>query len=297
MSGGATAAFRQNACTHLSTARADGGPVQCLVDERAWVSDTTFLPDLDRDAAIDRVRAGLDQGDGAIVTWLTLEMEELIDQTGRCAVRDPYIETHPYTAYLPRLSRNMVGEALLWEVNPDLTTYPECAGEWTVAWESDFCPGKWTYGPVGEVLVPSSGEWINGIGAIDDYAFYEFPELFDLGTEDCGDSVDQPGAGSYTIDLEEGLYTGLRFGWEIKNDETPATLPGETSDIGRADVRDSQRLAQMFRFALVPPPGCPDPDPTDVEQVGVWNDNLYSLYDGITCILQGVDPALCGGTP
>jgi hypothetical protein len=287
----AWAAFVQNARTHLSTARADGGPVQCLVDERAWVSDTTFLPNLDRDAAIDRVRAGLDHGDGAVVTWLTLEMEDMIDQTGRWAVRDPYIETHPYTAYLPRLSRNMVGEALLWEVNPDLTTYPECAGEWTVAWESDSCPGKWTYGPVGEKYDNIDGNWYNGIGSLDDFAFYEFPELFDLGTEDCGDSVDQPGAGSYTIDLEEGLYSGLRFGWEIKDDSDSTA---ET--IGRSDVGDSARTPQMFRFAILPPEGCPMPADPEVVQITRWNPELYELYDGLTCILQGEAPESCGGT-
>jgi hypothetical protein len=108
----------------------------------------------------------------------------------------------------------------------------------------------------------------------------------------CTSSATTPISGSYSIDIEPVEYSALRFGWEIKDDTIYAVGTSNRTDVG-----ESQNKPQMFRFDLVPPDGCPDPDTSQVEQVANWSPHLFEFYDGITCLLQGEDPVLCGGTP
>ncbi|WP_289460334.1 hypothetical protein, partial [Klebsiella pneumoniae] len=82
------------------------------------------------------------RADGVVVLWLTLEVEDMFDLVGqagdralgRFAARDPFDPDYPYLAYLPRLTRNMLGEGIVWEVQaePDALA---CRGDWTVRWE------------------------------------------------------------------------------------------------------------------------------------------------------------------
>jgi hypothetical protein len=78
-----------------------------------------------------------------------MELEDMVEGVGRFGAREPFDEAYPYLAYLPRLSRNMLGEGITFEI--DTGGDPSCAGEWTVNWRMPGCPDKWTYGPVGEV--------------------------------------------------------------------------------------------------------------------------------------------------
>jgi hypothetical protein len=48
--------------------------------------------------------------------------------------RAPIDEAYPYLAYLPRLTRSIIGEGIVWEVQVDDLTDAACEADWTVTW-------------------------------------------------------------------------------------------------------------------------------------------------------------------
>ncbi|MBL8614438.1 MAG: hypothetical protein JNM72_02400 [Deltaproteobacteria bacterium] len=231
--------FIAHTCAHLHASGPGGGPTRCLVDERTWVSDHSDLPALlDVAGSVGRLTSGVEKGDGASVTWLVMELEDMVDGVGRFGAREPLDAAYPYLAYLPRLSRNMLGEGITFEIYTG--GHPSCAGEWTVSWRMPVCPAKWTYGPVGEVEVDVD-EWEGRLDSLDIQAFYQ---LIELGTGQACGSVGGPFSGAFSVDLLPS-EVGLRFGWEIKNDED---APG-TGEL-RTDVGFSQDDPTYVEFAL-----------------------------------------------
>ncbi|MBL8614435.1 MAG: hypothetical protein JNM72_02385 [Deltaproteobacteria bacterium] len=277
--------FMQHACGHLHEFGSAGAGARCLVDERAWVSDAArYLDYLDVGESISRLGSGIDKGDGASVTFLTLEIEDILEGRGRFSVRDPADPGYPYVAHLPMLTRNMLGEGVLWEV--DTQSNPACEGDWLVEWRLPGCPARWTYGPVGELWDPMLLRFANTIDSLDDLSYYE---LFALNL----DASCAPGSasltGSFTIELgptNNGLF---RFGWEIK-DDTVYPTPDDV-DYRRIDVGDSGFTPQFVEMRLT----SPDPatcaisgvgSEVTVTQAGTVDGDLYTYYEVLTCVMQ-----------
>jgi hypothetical protein len=264
--------FMKHSCQILSTSGPDGGRVRCLVDERVWVSDEAKWGDnLRLDEAVSRLAAGHDVADGASVTWLVMELEDMVEGVGRFGAREPFDEAYPYLAYLPRLSRNMLGEGITFQI--DTAGDPSCAGEWTVNWRMPGCPDKWTYGPVGEIE-NSMGDWVDRLDSLDLYAFYQ---LIEVGTgQDCG-SVSGPFTGAFTVEvLPDDL--GMRFGWEIKDDTLVYTVAEARDDVGF-----SQGSPKYVEFGLEPPDNC---ESYTVGQRAIWDADYFDYYETVTCLMR-----------
>jgi hypothetical protein len=269
--------FIKHTCAVLESSGPGGGHVRCLVDERAWVSDEANWGDsLRLGESLSRLTAGYEIGDGASVTWLVMELEDMVEKVGRFGTRQENDEAYPYLAYLPRLSRNMLGEGITFEV--DTGGVPDCNGEWTVEWRLPACPSKSTYGPVGEVHI--GDDWVDILDALDKFAFYQ---LIQTGTgQTCG-AVSGPFTGSFTVDLSP--TDGLRFGWEIKNDDD---APGAAS--ARHDVGDTQIVPQYVEFKLDPPENCTE---YMVTQQPIWAADYFSYYEVLTCVMRGGTASDC----
>jgi hypothetical protein len=282
------------ACDRFGRAKGPGGARnRCLVDERAWVSQAEWVASLNIDDAKSRLSSGSNRGDGGVLLWFTLELEDLLELGGaglwgRFAEREPIDEAYPYLAYLPRLTRNIIGEGIVWEVQVEDLTDVACRGDWTVNWRMDSCPAKWTYGAVGEVWDPDldGGSWVDSFfnthpGAVDPELDRPFYQLIEQSTGvACADAP--TAAGTYTIELTELAEGRLRFGWEIKDDDAYPSIVGTH----RFDVGDSRTTPQYVEMNIAPPPGCGSEYTTT--QSAVANKHVLDYFDAISDYLAGL---------
>ena len=285
--------FIAYACGSFARSAPDGQRRRCLVDERAWVSEGALLSRLDMESSNQRLLSGLSGADGAVVLWLTLEVEDMFNfmaegasaSLGRFSARDPLDPAYPYLAYLPRLTRNMLGEGIVWEVQADPAD-AACRGEWRVEWAMPGCPAKWTYGPVGEVWAPERGAWapaffnpdVERIEPEEALAFYQLIE--DQEGVTCAQAADTPAGGAFLVRVPEAAEGLFRFGWQIKDD---ADRWLETD--GRVDVGDSRDVPQYVEMRLQAPLGCGAADYA-VTQTAVVDPTLLDYYASVTALLD-----------
>lgn len=288
--------FVEHACGTMHETGPEGESVRCLVDERAWVSDAAQYADyLDIDESFSRLGSGVNRGDGASLTYLTLEVEDMHEGVGRFSERLPIDPTYPYVALLPMLTRNIIGEGILWHV--DTHNNPSCDGEWVVEWRIAGCPDRWTYGPIGERWIAATEEWQNALEPTEDTPFYDgFPLGVDGNTWACASDIGAS-TGSFTIDLLAIHGGQFRFGWALKDDTI--VDPDGAFNYRRIDAGDSNYFPPLYVELRLT---SPDPIACNVGGIGggpsvvqdaVVHAHLDEYYRRITCVMQGGDPAMC----
>jgi hypothetical protein len=292
--------FVAYSCDRFARAKGPGGARnRCLVDERAWGKSSAEVDSFNVGDAMSRLRTGVERGDGSLVLWFTLELEDMFnfsgpapETRGRFGVREPNTVDFPYLAHLPTLTRNILGEGIVWEVAVADVSDPTCLGDWTVTWQMPSCPAKWTYGPVGEVRDASGEGWDVAfenqdawlLDPVEDRPFYQLLE--DSQGLSCG-ALQSPQSGSYTVNLPASAGGRLRFGWEIKDDDDPAT--GST---GRVDVGDNGDLPQYVEMRLEAPSGCGST--YTVGQAAVVDARVEGYFLALIDYLAGLGDGLAG---